>query len=792
MTRSLPALALCVPALAQNPPYTASGSQPREYLGLGLAAHADIDGDGIRENLALRGRGAVLLRGSDGAVLREHPRAQLALGDLDGDGWSELAAAGPDSEADLSLAVSVDVISGSSGAVLANWNWNPQGSAPSARRRAWPVRLGDIDGDGVGDVLAQESWGGVGLWTPPAALVLSGVDGAELRRHSGPIAALPMGDVNGDGRADYFLDQSVSAASEPPRLISGVSGAALAVHSPTPADAEPQVLSDLDGDGVPEIVRESLGPAFRIHSGASGALLHVVQGRPAHSLQYGPPEVLSADVDGDGVREIGVYELLTSTTTLRSLASGAVIARYDVLGFSVLNAGDVDGDGWSELAAAGPDSEAYLGFAESIDVLSGFSGAVLANWSWNPHGLAPVARRRLGMFGLGDVNGDGVGDLLAFEGHGGAGVVTPPAVLVLSGSDGSELRRHASAWTALPMGDVDGDGRPDYLLDPWPPNPSMQAQMISGASGGVLFVHTPPPPGTAVGYSAMPTSDLDGDGVPELVRGAFTSEFHVLSGSNGSLLRVVQGWPAHAQSSQGATEVLAADVNGDGVLEIGAYENLTSTTQLLSISSGALVARYDVLGLACLNAGDVDGDGRDDLLFGSPDSAEARGRVLLARAPHDARVGVGFAYGSGACPCGPGTSSEAGCAGEIATGAALTAWGSVSLTARDLQLRADGWRNLWAPTRGTEFLLYSPNALPAPLPNGAGLLALAPPRSRVASLLEDRWYWTIDAPELGAWNSFNAGQVGYFQLWRREFPAWNSTCQRPHNFSNAVAITFAP
>ncbi len=503
--------------------------------------------------------------------------------------------------------------------------------------------------------------------------------------------------------------------------------------------------------------------------------------------QLGSSLAPHADIDGDGVRENLVFHA-RGARLLRG-SDGAVLREHQR---AQLSLGDLDGDGWSELAAVGPDSELYFWNAESIDVLSGFSGAVLANWSWNPEGSAPAARRRHHPFGLGDVNGDGFGDLLALELDGDVGAVTPPAMLVLSGLDGSELRRHASARTALRMGDVDGDARPDYLLDPWPPNASMTPQMISGASGAVVFVHVPPPLGTAVGYPALPTRDLDGDGVPEIVRGAFTSEFHILSGSTGSLLRVVQGWPAYAHSAHGASEVLAADVDGDGVLEIGAYEHLTSTTKLISISNGAVIARYDVLGLACLNAGDVDGDSREDLLFGSPHSAEARGRVLLARAPYDARVGVGFAYGSNACPCGPGTNPEAGCAGEIATGAALTAWGSASLTARDLQFRANGWRNFWAPTHGAVFLLYSPNALPAPLPSGAGLLALAPPRSRIASLRDEVWYWTIDAPELGAWNSFNAGQVGYFQLWRREFPVWNSPCVRPHNFSNAQAITFTP
>ena len=50
----------------------------------------------------------------------------------------------------------------------------------------------------------------------------------------------------------------------------------------------------------------------------------------------------------------------------------------------------------------------------------------------------------------------------------------------------------------------------------------------------------------------------------------------------------------------------------------------------------------------------------------------------------------------------------------------------------------------------------------------------------------------IDATTLAAWSGFAAGQAGYFQVWSRELATTPNACQRPHNLSNAVAITFTP
>jgi hypothetical protein len=305
------------------------------------------------------------------------------------------------------------------------------------------------------------------------------------------------------------------------------------------------------------------------------------------------------------------------------------------------------------------------------------------------------------------------------------------------------------------------------------------------------------------GFAVALSDDLNGDGVPEIVRfGATAVRFFIFSGANGALLHVVDGSPARSRQyftpnavywpDEGpATKVLSADVNGDGVREIGVYDPLTSSTTLRSLTTGAVAARYDALSFAALNAGDVDGDGRDDLLFGTPYSAQARGGVLLATAPYDARVGFGFAFSSSSCACGPGANPEAGCPNEFYSGVALTAWGSASLAARDLQFFVAGYGVGNPAEPAPTFLLYSPNTLPTPLASGAGLLALASPHARIARVSIGS-ICSIDAPALAAWSGFTAGQVGYFQAWSRKMVSWPTLCPHRYTLSNAVSITFAP
>ncbi len=363
--------------------------------------------------------------------------------------------------------------------------------------------LGDLDGDGIVDLAVGAPFqddgfpaGGGGVWVlflrsdgsvrahQEISEVAGGLGNAldTLDMFGDAVAAL--GDLDGDGFEDLavgapgdddgagaagavwilFLDANGSVRDQ--RKISnlggGFSGALAAGDAFGSALA---FLGDLDGDGFEEL--------------AVGA-----PGTDAGALNAGGVWILSLLDDGT-VRD---ERRLDATTG--SLA-GAIDAR-DAFGESLAALGDLGGDGTVELAVGAVGDElSGQGFG-SVFVLS-----LLADGT--PVGQQPIAPGLGGMVGdgfapgafgvglaaLGDLDGDGVGDLAAGDSlnrEGAPGPFTKGALwLLLLNADGTvrEQRKlgalQGNLGFALPddgyfglavaaLGDLDGDGRIDVAV----------------------------------------------------------------------------------------------------------------------------------------------------------------------------------------------------------------------------------------------------------------------------------------------------------------------------------------
>jgi hypothetical protein len=118
------------------------------------------------------------------------------------------------------------------------------------------VLAGDLDGDGLPDLLAPDGAHGAGL-------VFSGRTGSLLltlhstRSMTAPAQRVLLGDVDGDGTVDFAVAGG-SGGSEPwnssgVEILSGKDGASIGVFD---SEAEPVVLGegrDYDGDGIPDL-----------------------------------------------------------------------------------------------------------------------------------------------------------------------------------------------------------------------------------------------------------------------------------------------------------------------------------------------------------------------------------------------------------------------------------------------------------------------------------------------------------------------------------------------------------
>jgi hypothetical protein len=350
------------------------------------------------------------------------------------------------------------------------------------------------------------------------------------------------------------------------------------------------------------------------------------------------------DVDGDGVPDVvtsapgcarggedagRVYVYSTKTGRLLWTADGAA---KDELGTGVEGAGDVNRDGVPDVLASAPgNGRAY--------VYSGRDGRVL---------LTLAAENKDDVFGrhvapAGDVDGDGYDDvLIGAPGNGSGGKETGRAY-VFSGKDGHRL----AVWTGEREGDHFGSavasgasGARRWIVVGAPaggPRKTGRVYLYDGVSEKPAFVFDSDETGAALGsmFLSVP-GDLDGDGVADVyatdftnsAKGPSTGRAYVYSGKTGRTLLTLTG--ETAGEGFGIGPAIAGDVDGDGTpdLIVGAWQYGGSAVSggrayLFSGRDGRLLKTFtcrvpgDTFGFDAVGMGDVDGDGTIDLLLTS-------------------------------------------------------------------------------------------------------------------------------------------------------------------------------
>ena len=253
-------------------------------------------------------------------------------------------------------------------------------------------------------------------------------------------------------------------------------------------------------------------------------------------------------------------------------------------GSSIAAVADVNGDGVTDILVGVPHYSIDAGAADVINagrvfLFSGKDGSVLLTLD-DP---APAEGARFGfaVAGLGDVNGDGLPDLLVGVPKKDASEELPDVGMayVFSSRDGSLIRsldppsqgggeangRFGSA--VAEAGDVTGDGVSDILIGA--PGDS-RVFVLSGATGTVIFTILSPVTErlASFGFAVAGGKDLDGDGKPDFAIGAplangLKGAAYIFNGSDGSLQRRLRG-PAQNFAKFGSTVALSADSTGDG------------------------------------------------------------------------------------------------------------------------------------------------------------------------------------------------------------------------------------
>ena len=402
--------------------------------------------------------------------------------DVNGDGLVDLAVAAP---AAMAGSGRVHVFHGTAAGLATTPSVSINAPDAMSGFGTAIVDAGDVNGDGYSDVIvtAPEAASGAGrayvfhgsptgLSATPAT-TLAGLDGAGAH-FAAHVASL---DANGDGYSDAALTAMPGTAGNEngrvyvfyggPSGLSPNAGDAINAGLPGNRFAASIAAGDFNGDGASELAIGEPGNAnggtVYVYNGSqrspgapvftSGYAFTVDAVAPGDRL--GESIAFAGDMNGDGRSDLvvgspgynggaGHVSVYVSPTLMPPFLEFSGTAG-EALGTSVAYVGDLDGDGGDDLASANPAAGSLAGTV-AILMATGTRGPVVAGPDGGTGGFGGALTR------LGDIDRDGFDELaVGAEGvnaaagrvyvfPGGASGVSSTATVRIDGSDGANGR----------------------------------------------------------------------------------------------------------------------------------------------------------------------------------------------------------------------------------------------------------------------------------------------------------------------------------------------------------------
>jgi hypothetical protein len=370
------------------------------------------------------------------------------------------------------------------------------------------------------------------------------------------------------------------------------------------------MVGDINGDGIPDgLVGAPRGDDMGIEvgeawvkSGADGSVLYKFAGTIQDGL-FGLALGASGDLDGDGVDDflIGAPDLISSSSGYVYAYSGATGSLLyslrkqrigDEFGNRVAKLEDIDGDGCADFVVGAEDFDLYNRLAQSgrAYVYSGKTGTQL----YTIDGTQAYEFLGASVCGIGDLDGDGLPEIGVGATGWMAGSSGQGTFSIYSGATGTQLvylegetTNDAYGAQSCRLGDVDRDGIDDFAVMSNHSNNFVnegRVYVYSGATITLLYSFDGGAYNENFGMLPMDGRlDFNHDGYADIaigdplnrVSGAAGAAF-VFSGRNGRLLYEFRGeWDHSLPEGLGSALSVAGDINGDGIddLIVGAENN---------------------------------------------------------------------------------------------------------------------------------------------------------------------------------------------------------------------------